>query len=234
MPRKKKGSPWRISTELLLRLNGNTRRGKHVNRAIDEHLRQFELVCRPTLENADYYGSVVVSDPRDELTTSETVVSLPISALAGPEPHLMYCGPEMAAKKVQTLMIAHDVSQIPVLYNDKKTIYGVVTWQSIAQFRGDLSVAYATDLMRPSSGHIASSSDDFLELSPTVVKQEFMLYRVPDDTIGGILTASDLAEAFQSATGIYIQLQEIETRLRILLDRSPIPEPAKAPRSETD
>ncbi|MFI2563544.1 CBS domain-containing protein [Paenarthrobacter sp. NPDC018779] len=219
----KKGTPWRISTEHLIRLNGNSRRGKIVNQDINEKLKNRGLVCKPAVDNADYYGHVFISDPRDELPEPETVASLPISAFRGDWPTLISCGPEMSAKKTQTFMISDDLSQIPVLSQDKKTLHGVVTWRSIAQYRGNLDDAKAKDVMGPRS-HVASSSDDFLDLVDTIIAQEFVLYRAPDGCVDGIVTASDLAQAFNGTAGIYIQLQELESRIRILLDKSPIPQ----------
>lgn len=218
----KKGEPWQISTEFLLKLNGNSRRGKIVNQDINDKLRKRGLVCKPAIENADYYGQVFISDPRDELPVPETVASLPISAFRGDWPTLIFCGRDMTAKKVQTLMISDDISQIPVLSSDKKNLYGVVTWRSIAQYRGNLDDAKTSDVMGPTS-HVASSSDNFLDLVETIIAQEFVLYRAPDGGIDGIVTASDLAQAFNGTAGIFIQLQELESRLRILLDKSPIP-----------
>lgn len=217
----RRGAPWRISTERLIRLNGNSKRGKIVNQNINEKLKSRGLVCKPAVENADYYGHVFISDPRDELPEPETVASLPISAFRG-DWTLVSCGPDMPAKKTQTFMISDDLSQIPVLSQDKKTLYGVVTWRSIAQYRGNLESAKAKDVMGPRS-HVASSSDDFLDLVETIIAQEFVLYRAPDGCVDGIVTASDLAQAFDGTAGIYIQLQELESRLRILLDKSPIP-----------
>lgn len=218
----KRGHPWRIATERLIRLNGNSRRGKIVNQDINDKLKGRGLVCKPAFENADYYGHVVISDPRDELPEPETVASLPISAFRGEIQRLISCGPEMSAKKIQTLMVSDDVSQIPVLSGDKKNLYGVVTWRSIAQYRAGMDEANATEVMGPRI-HVASSSDDFLNLVQTIIEQEYVLYRTPDGRIDGIVTASDLAQAFNGTAGIYIQLQELESRLRILLDKSPIP-----------
>jgi CBS domain-containing protein len=218
----KRGSPWVMPTERFIRLYGNTRRGAVVNQGINTRLKARGLVCEPEIDNADYYGDVVIFDPRDKIPQPKTVTALPVSAFRGEYGSLFSCGPEMPAAKVQTLMVVNDISQIPVLSNDKKTVYGVVTWRSIAQFRGDLQSASAKDIQGP-AGHVASSSDDFLEHVRTIIAQEYLFYRSPEGKVDGIVTASDLAQAFDSTAGIYIQLQEIETRLRILLDRSPIP-----------
>lgn len=218
----KKGSPWRIATERLIRLHGNSRRGKNVTQSLNDHLKSHGLVCTPAIENADYYGEVVVSDFRDQLPMADTAASLPLSAFPSEIGHLISCGSEMHVSKVRAIMISRDISQIPVLSSDKKTLYGVVTWRSLAQSRVDLSLAVASDAME-TAGHVASSSDDFLDLVDTLIAQEYLLYKVPGGRIDGIVTASDLARAFDQAASIYIKLQEIESRLRILLDRSPLP-----------
>lgn len=219
----KQGEPWRIATERLLRLNGNVKRGRNVNMAINDALKVHGLVSKPSIENADYYGEVVISDPRDELRGSAEVVALPVSAFSGELRSLVYCGTGMTARKVQALMVGDDISQIPVLSSDRKSLHGVVTWRSLAQYRGDLGVATAEDVMGPRS-HVVSSSDDFLDLVSTIIEQEFVLYRAPDGKVEGIVTASDLAQAFNGSTGIYIQLRELENRLRVLLDKSSIPD----------
>lgn len=218
----KKGKPWIMPTKRLIHLNGNARRGAVVNKQINDRLKSNGLICEPEIENADYYGDVVIYDPRDKIPQPKTVTALPVSAFVGEYDGLISCGLEMPAVKVQTLMIMKDISQVPVLSNDKKNMHGVITWQSIAQYRGDLNLAKAADIQGPRS-HVASSSDDFLDHVISIIDKEFLFYRAPDGRVDGIITASDLAQAFHSSAGIYIQLQEIETRLRILLDKSPIP-----------
>lgn len=219
----KKGQPWKIPTERLLRLNGNYKRGKFVTKTINEKLKSFGLVCKPTIENADYYGYVVVSDPRDELVVQEEVASLPLSAFPSEFGDLISSGPDMPLNKLQTLMIGNDISQLPVLSGDKKTLRGVITWKSIARKAGNSSDLTAKDVMGK-SGHVASSDDDFLELVDTIIDQEYVLYRVPDGRVNGIVTASDLAQAFDGTAGIYIKLQELENRIRILLDKATLPQ----------
>ncbi|MGT2425020.1 CBS domain-containing protein [Amnibacterium kyonggiense] len=218
----KKGSAWEIPTERLIRLNGNTRRGKYVNQSINDELKKYGLICNPAIENADYYGVVSISDPRDDLRERDTVTSLPLSAFPSEFGTLISCGLETPVKKIRTQMISLDISQIPVLSSNKRTAHGVVTWRSLAECSVDLSTAKASDAMsRP--GRIASSADDFLELVDSIISQEYMLYSVPDGRIDGIVTASDLAKAFDGTARLYIKLQELESRLRTVLDRSPIP-----------
>jgi len=218
----KPGSPWKIPTILLLKLNGNSKRGKHVNGSINDALKERGLVSTPPIESADYYGKVVISDPRDDIATEYQSAALPLSAFPGELNGLRYFGRETTVAKVKATMVSLDISQIPILSTDRKTLFGVVTWRSLALAAGVVGSEPASSVMS-NAGHVANSSDDFLELVDTIISQEFVLYRAPDGRISGIVTASDLAQAFESTAGIYIRLQELENRLRVLLDRSPIP-----------
>ena len=217
----KKNEPWTIPTERFIRLNGNIRRGTYVNQMINDKLKDRGLICVPAIENADYYGDVTISDPRDDITKQDDAASLPLSAFPSEFENLIACGPEMPISKISALMVSYDISQLPVLSSDKKTVHGVVTWKSLAQSgrRDDV----AKNVMGR-AGHDASSHDDFLDLVPTIIRQEYILYRVPDGRVNGIVTASDLAMAFNGTASMYIKLQELESRLRILLDRSTIPQ----------
>lgn len=219
----KHGAPWSIDTELLLALNGNTKRGKYVIQTIDGLLRSQGLICTPSIENADYYGAVVVSDPRDRLPRRGEALSLPLSAFPSEFGGLIYFTKNAKVSKIKAKMVSYDISQIPILSNDLKHVLGVVTWRSLAlaaEKAGDVS---ASEVMSP-PGHVATSRDDFLDLVHTIIEQEYVLFRVPDGTVKGIVTASDLASAFNGTAGIYVRLQELESRIRVLLDRSSIPD----------
>lgn len=218
----KPGRPWRIATDRLLKLNGNSKRGKYVNQTINDELRNHGLVSRPSIESADYYGDVVISDPRDEIPGRDDATALPLSAFPSDFEGLIYFGRETPVSKIKAKMVSLDISQVPILSSDQKQLHGVVTWRSLAMSDDSQnSPAAASVMTKP--GHVASSNDDFLELVDTIIAQEYVLYRVPDGRINGIVTASDLAQAFDGTASIYIRLQELENRLRVLLDRSPIP-----------
>lgn len=219
----KPDSPWRIPTERLLRLNGNSKRGKYVNLSINEELKAHGLVCSPPIESADYYGDVIISDPRGGLIRADDATSLPLSAFPSDFGGLIYFGRETPLSRIKAKMVSLDISQIPILSSDQKQLHGVVTWRSIALAENLKEVMTASEVMTR-AGHVASSNDDYLELVDTIIAQEYVLYRVPDGRVNGIVTASDLARAFDGTASIYIRLQELENRIRILLDRSSIPD----------
>src|SRR5690606_7774192 len=70
---------------------------------------------------------------------------------------------------------------------------------------------------------VAESSADLIDLVPRIIEDEFIYYRDPSGAIVGILTASDLAGAFQLNAGPYIRVGEIEARIRQILDKLPLP-----------
>lgn len=218
----KVGTAWQITTARLLNLNGNSRRGKWVTREINQRLRQRGLICTPAIENADYYGTVVISDPRDHVRQSAEAVSVPLSSLQMSLGQLRHAGREMTVAKALSLMVSLDISQLPVLGSKQKTALGVVTWRGLAQRLAHGSAETVADVMEP-PGRIAQSSDNVLDLVDTIMSRGFLLYTVPDGTVGGIVTVTDLVQSFNETTSLYLQLREIESRIRVLLDRVPLP-----------
>lgn len=215
------GEPWRIKTAMLMGLVGYERRGRRGVKIIETMLKERGLVVSPNVELADYYGSVVVSDLRDQ-SPRRNVAGLPVSALSPGGRTLYYVGPETSLEKVETLMVLHDFSQMPILSGRREHLKGTVTWESIAAARRDGKAKLAKDA-KLDGYHVADSSADLLDLLPRVIEDEFIFYRDPEGVIVGILTASDLAAAFQDTAGPYIRIGEIEARIRQILDRLPLP-----------
>lgn len=217
----KAGEPWRIKTSMLIGLVGYERRGRRGVSIIETALKERGLVVSPPVELADYYGSVVVSDSRDE-RPRRSAAGLPVSALNGSGRTLYYVGPEWSLEKVETTMIMHEFSQLPILTGKRDHLKGTITWASIAAARRDGKAKVAKEA-KVEGYFVAESSADLIDLVPRIIEDEFIYYRDPDGEIVGILTASDLAGAFQLNAGPYIRIGEIEARIRQILDRLPLP-----------
>lgn len=213
----KPSQPYSIPLERLLRLNGNLRRGKYVTQKINSELESRRLLSEPPIERADYYGTVIIHDPRDKVAPGP--VGFPISALSQNEDDLVSAPPTERIGKIKTLMLMNDYSQIPII--DGKNLVGSVTWKSIAQ-KSDLHVDDEARKAMSSGGHVAESSDDLFELVPRIIAEEFIYFRDNRRQIKGIVTASDLAQTFQETTGHFLRIGEIENRLRALIDKLPL------------
>lgn len=217
----KAGEPWQISTPLLLGLVGYERRGRRAVSRIEGALRERGLAVSPPIKLADYYGSIVISDSRDE-RPHRNVAGLPVSALNKSDQTLFYAGPEWSLEKVETTMIMHEFSQLPILTSKRDQLKGTATWASIAAARRNGKADTAKDA-KVEGYFVAESSADLIDLVPRIIEDEFIYYRDPSGAIVGILTASDLAGAFQLNAGPYIRVGEIEARIRQILDKLPLP-----------
>lgn len=216
------GRPLEITTRQLLGLNGNDKRGRRVNASINKKLHIRGLVPKPSIETADYYGRILIHDPRDTISRQQERFSVPLSSLAPEHQRLISATRERPVSAVRTLMLRFDISQIPVLNGKQTQVFGIITWKSIANFQGQLSGARAEDVMT-SCTPVADSSDNLLDHVDRIISDEYLLYKDPDNQVRGIITASDLALAYDRESSLFLRLGEIESRLRTALDRSPIP-----------
>jgi CBS domain-containing protein len=216
-------SPQEIDLRELLALNGNTKRGKYVVASLNQALRERGLVVEPDLALADYWGPVVISDRRAD-NRPRHQAGLPISNLAEDAPELITARQEDSLEHVETLMLMHDFSQIPITDQSRRKLHGTVTWKSIARSRANgQSNATARDVMT-SGGHVADSADNLMDLIPMIIADDYVYYRNRERVIVGIVTASDLAGTFRNSTGVYVRIGEIESLLRTILDRLPVPD----------
>ncbi|WP_394275099.1 HPP family protein [Luteococcus sp.] len=215
----KAGNPRRISVADLLRLVNYTYKTPYATQFIESKINERKFECRPELSEADRYGSVVISDPRDSTIRWDEPHGIPVSSLATTDGELTSLGKGDSVGKARALMVMHRFSQIPVLSNDHRELHGTVTWETLARHPHAKNVSQA---MLP-DGYVAASSDDLVDLVPVIIQREFIYVRASDRRIVSIITASDLAAAFEERTGPFMKLREIENRLRALLDQIDIP-----------
>ena len=119
-----------------------------------------------------------------------------------------------------TIMAMNDYSQLPVMKN-KKTVAGVVSWKSIGN--GLLLVnnpepRRVRDYMEPAIE--VSASDPLLKAIGTMASTDCVLVRDGRNDITGIITSSDLSKEFNQLAAPFLLIEEIESYLRILLERS--------------
>lgn len=217
------GNAQQISVRHLTMLSGNYRRGSRVKSHVLGALSERGLVSRPPFEQADYWGDVLVLDPRDLERRPSTPVALPISSLQQGSTDLTSVKAEDLIDVAETQMILNDFSQLPVLTPSGRELKGSISWKSIAAARIHGTPKRVRDAM-VAGGHVAGSSDSLMDLVPHILSNDYIFYRNEENKIVGIVTATDLAETFQDTTGVFIRISEIENRIRDLLDRIPLPQ----------
>ncbi|MFF2023009.1 CBS domain-containing protein [Streptomyces sp. NPDC058171] len=121
-----------------------------------------------------------------------------------------------SVKTAMTLMVLRGYSQLPVLDPDGR-LRGVVSWESVgrahlADPRADLKAATVRGLE-------ADRSDDLLNWIGAIQESGYVLVRDHDHKVCGLVTASDLTVQFGTRVRPFVLVEEIEQRLRRVVDR---------------
>jgi CBS domain-containing protein len=133
---------------------------------------------------------------------------------------LTYVEPDASLIEVKTLMVARDFSQIPVLSKDRRNLKGSVTWKSLARFRTE-GMSVAREVM-VHGGHTAKLGDPLMDHIRNIIHDEFIYVRNDQNQYVAVVTTTDLAQSFSEVSGPFMNLREIEMRIRVLIDRLPI------------
>ncbi|RCG27571.1 CBS domain-containing protein [Streptomyces diacarni] len=115
-----------------------------------------------------------------------------------------------------TVMVLRGYSQLPVLDADGR-LRGVVSWESIGRARmADPEAALQAATVR---GQEADRSDDLLDWIGVIQQSGYVLVRDHDHKVCGLITASDLTVQFGTRVRPFVLVEEIEQRLRRVVDR---------------
>lgn len=119
-------------------------------------------------------------------------------------------------RRAQTMMIRHDYSQLAVV-DDRESLIGVVSWESIALSSLQGSVALVSQCMRKP---ITVAQDaDVLASIGVIVDAGYVIVVDPQGAPTGIVTTADLANQFDRLARPFLTVAECERELRNLLDR---------------
>ncbi|MEU4897597.1 CBS domain-containing protein [Streptomyces sp. NPDC044780] len=119
-------------------------------------------------------------------------------------------------KTAMTLMVLRGYSQLPVLDADGR-LRGVVSWESIG--RAHMANPQAGLEAATVRGLEADRSDDLLDWIGTIQQSGYVLVRDHDHRVCGLITASDLTVQFGTRVRPFVLVEEIEQRLRRVVDR---------------
>ena len=151
----------------------------------------------------------------DEETETETV-AYRVSNLdsANRMPECVRVGDSLGT--ATTLMVLRGYSQLPVLDGDGR-LRGVVSWESIGRARmADPGAGLQAATVR---GQEADGSDDLLDWIGAIQQFGYVIVRDHDHKVCGLITASDLTVQFGTRVRPFVLVEEIEQRLRRVVDR---------------
>ena len=118
-----------------------------------------------------------------------------------------------------TEMMYHNYSQLPVT-QDLRRIDGMISWRSIGVARTkkrDADCEYVRDCLDKGYSTVGLDTP-FLDAVVKITRDEVVLVWGRDKCITGIVTTSDLSLKYHELAAPFLLLQEIEYRLRLLID----------------
>lgn len=125
-----------------------------------------------------------------------------------------------------TLMMMHDYSQLPVMQNERN-VDGIISLRSIVSAR---SIGVDCTTVREcliKEVQILAQETPLFEAVKTVMKNEVVLVKGPNEKIVGLVTIADIGEQFVSLAEPFLFLEQIENHIRTLLDSKFTPEQLK-------
>ena len=220
--------PLSLTVSAFMAQFGYERRGSWICGYIRKALDEAGLETVPDFE-IPWRGSQISivlhqRDPDNDSTVHAADATQRIGALdaahinEGNESRLATVPPDKLLSAATTIMQLRDFSQLPVMpNNNKRDVKGIITWQSIgSRLALGRECRFVQDCM-DETVQILPIDTPLFDALGTIVKHGYALIRGADNTISGIVTASDLASQFENLTGPFVLTGEIEGHLRRLV-----------------
>ena len=216
---KKKGAKYPgylITPRGLLREFDAQRRGRYVVADIRNALDQSGLHTVPDFDRV-WIDAPIIIELSDKTRPPANDPTIRVDALpaAHQEPTVVH--PDWPVRCAKTLMSINDFSQLPVTDEKRRKIRGVISWQSIgdrpALGRHTRGTTLVRHLMDTNVSEV-SYDTPLLDAVADVSSYGYTLVRGEEDSISGIVTASDVAQMFVDLAEPFLLLGEIEGYLR--------------------
>ena len=212
-------TPKRLTVRELIGHFGFMRRGFWINRDIRHGLEKYGLTADPDFavgwidswitirldsDEPDSSKLHVASDPTNRIGSLEAANNKPTSVQ-----------PDNPLHVATTKMQMYDYSQLPVMEGEYK-VAGIVTWKSIGErLLLGRKCERVRDCMDPAEELPVTTP--LFDAIPSIAEHGYVLVRGADNTVTGIVTASDLSLQFMQLTGPFLFIGEIEGYLRHLI-----------------
>ncbi len=214
----------------ILNWFGHKRRGPFVLETIDRTFKKLELETNPSYGETylDSYVFFKLTNENHNNTfqkaKEEEVVEKinhddqahTIRRLKSANSKIVSVQKEDKLEKAITLMLMNQYSQLPVFSGEK--LFGVISWESIGSrfhlgIKEELVSKFVIEV-KPIS--IKKSLFQALSL---IKEQGFALIEDENRKISGIITGADISEMFQTLSSPFLLIGEIESYIRIIIDK---------------
>lgn len=192
---------------------------------IDTPIR-FQLAQQPTQVSATAPGAQleVTSSLLAGPVTTDSKAEAPdpthrISKLGAANRAPTYVAPDAQLSTATTMMLVRGFSQLPVM-TGSRDVKGVISWQSIGDrvARGGIG-ATVREMMDPQFHEVRYDASLFQAI-PAIVANDYVLVRAKDNSICGIVTASDLSLQFLQLSEPFLLIGEIENHIRQIVSEA--------------
>lgn len=225
--------PLNITIRNLLEAWGATRRGSTIVDQIETDLADKGLTATPPITTGSIDTTVTLlrtgaePGPDQPLLTDENVpdeevelapLTYRISHLASANGGVVSVSLDDTLQRAITKMVYHDFSQLPVL-DEHGRLCGAVTWESIGKARMSGMPLTLADVVVQSPLDLHGQAE-LLPWIPQIQQHGYAFVRNDQHAVTGIVTAADLTSQFGIRVEPFVLLEELEQRLRRLLNRA--------------
>ncbi|WP_161500861.1 CBS domain-containing protein [Embleya scabrispora] len=247
------GDPLTISIRDFLAIWNATRRYSAEVDRIEQDLALRGLTTSPPFTEGSLDSTIAVLPLGEEPDESHTsgITRSGIAVAEEPEPQsVAYLVSNLEAanrppvsvrvddslEAARTLMVKHAYSQLPVLDAEDR-LRGVVSWESIGSAGMNTRLVTSEPKLVDAivRAREADRSDDLLDWLPEIYKVGYVIVRDQDHRVCGLITAADLTVQFGTRVRPFVLIEEIEQRLRRVVDsRLPLETIRKVVRSRPE
>ena len=198
------------------------RRGDRVIRQIRKALEKHGLITAPDFEWA-YIGDTITFEKLSgekqphELNTNKCAIdpTYRIDRLPSAHRKPVFVRPDSEIKKVITVMLSNDFSQLPVM-TSQRDVKGVVSWKSIGnRLALNRPCKNAKECME--EPHLVKLEESLFSAIRTIAIHDYVLVRGQNRIICGIVTPTDFNEQFKILAEPFLLVGEIENGVRQML-----------------
>ncbi|MCY3802754.1 MAG: CBS domain-containing protein [Chloroflexi bacterium] len=215
-----KAAPERVKVRDFVGWFGYQKRVKRVVSQIRNKMEELNLQTVPDFEFAWIDKTISIEFTQEAGEAAETSEgpddpTVRIGALEAANQQPTAVKPNDSLVSATTLMDIKNYSHLPVMTTDRE-VKGVVSWKSIGSRlslgRECQSVRHCMDPAR-----VIGTSTPLLDAIADISEHGYVLVRGTDNTITGIVTASDVVHQFAQLASPFLVIGEIEGHLRRLV-----------------
>ena len=192
---------------------GYHRRSQWFCDTVREKLESLGLYTEPDFQNAYIDGPTTIRDSFESNPPTDSTLRVVTLNAAHNTPATVT--PNDSLTTAISHMMGKDFSQLPVM-SSPKTVKGIITWESIGTAR---ALGQTGDEVRHymDTAEVIDGQRPLFEAVDIIARVGYVLVKAQDNTITGIVTASDLNDLFLQLAEPFLLVGEIESHVRRII-----------------